>query len=148
MLLQKYLGGTGGNRDDSVYPTVGGSHLLAGYPKSNDRRLSGHRGDSECWVEKPTGNSTFVPDFSTRENKNMQLWPNPATDEITITYGNSIPSDAPIRLRLFDLTGKVIFEKEMTPSGKNATTLSLAALSQGMYIVEMEINGENREADL
>lgn len=78
----------------------------------------------------------------------MQLWPNPATDEITITYGNSIPSDAPIRLRLFDLTGKVIFEKEMTPSGKNATTLSLAALSQGMYIVEMEINGENREADL
>lgn len=71
------------------------------------------------------------------------VWPNPASDEITISFTNS-KSNAPATIRLYDLTGRIVMEEKIASSGKNSITLNIASLNKGMYMVEMEVNGEKQ----
>ena len=61
-------------------------------------------------------------------------------DEITISFTIS-KSNAPSTIRLYDLTGRIVMEEKITSSEKNSTTVNIASLNKGMYLVEMEVNG-------
>jgi hypothetical protein len=66
----------------------------------------------------------------------ISLYPNPATSSLTITYNGPLSKDAYIFI--YDLTGRLMYACPLTG---NETTISVANLSQGMYICRINANG-------
>ena len=66
------------------------------------------------------------------EKQTISIWPNPATDQVRIqNNGNTIFSKA----QVFDLSGRMVSEKRLDPSGIN--TISVSSLPRGIYIVKV-----------
>lgn len=61
------------------------------------------------------------------------VYPNPATDFITIGYGTETPGHD-VKIQLTDITGKLIFETSASPVG-NIQLLDLASLNRGLYLL-------------
>ena len=67
------------------------------------------------------------------EKQTISIWPNPATDQVRIqNNGNTIFSKA----QVFDLSGRMVSEKRLDPSGIN--TISVSSLPKGIYIVKVQ----------
>jgi len=64
----------------------------------------------------------------------IQLFPNPATDVLTVR----IDSDDETSISLFDLKGKLVLDQTVTNS---ETSISVSHLDPGMYIVQIENEG-------
>jgi len=63
------------------------------------------------------------------EQNFFHLFPNPASTYLTIQSENNIPS--PTTLQLFDLTGRMVLQKQLTG---NTTVVSLNDVSKGIYL--------------
>ncbi len=61
----------------------------------------------------------------------VQVYPNPATDQITVRTNNFAAGSIAIR----DITGRLL--QEVTPGGKAGTTLSLTGYPAGSYLIEV-----------
>ncbi|SDL63020.1 Por secretion system C-terminal sorting domain-containing protein [Catalinimonas alkaloidigena] len=64
----------------------------------------------------------------------LQLYPNPATHELTLSGG--FTAGGTVRLRLIGPSGKVVRETTQTADG-NALRVPIAALPRGLYFVEV-----------
>jgi hypothetical protein len=74
----------------------------------------------------------------------VNVFPNPATDLVTIQFNAADESN--YRLRLTDMLGREIFVKEGTTSeGKNTMQLGLETLNGGVYFVEIQ-SGEGSQS--
>jgi hypothetical protein len=73
-------------------------------------------------------------------NWNLQLFPNPTKHEIQLKY--NLPKEDKIQIALYDLTGKLILEKNLGTknAGENQDNLDLRKLAAGTYICR--ISGE------
>jgi hypothetical protein len=73
-------------------------------------------------------------------NWNLQLFPNPTKDEIQLKY--NLSKDDKIQIALYELTGKLILEKNFGTknAGENQDNLDLRQLAAGTYICR--IRGE------
>jgi hypothetical protein len=73
-------------------------------------------------------------------NWNLQLFPNPTKDEIQLKY--NLPKEDKINISLYDLTGKLVLEKNAGSknAGENQDNLDLRQLAAGNYICR--ISGE------
>jgi hypothetical protein len=73
-------------------------------------------------------------------NWNLQLFPNPTKDEIQLKY--NLSKDDKIQIALYDLTGKLILEKDAGTknAGENQDNFDLRQLDVGTYICR--ISGE------
>ena len=76
---------------------------------------------------------TLVP---ITETENIAVFPNPATDLLTVQYRSNSASDADIEVR--DLLGKVVFRTVL--KSNQANELSLQDLSSGVYILIVSNN--------
>jgi len=67
----------------------------------------------------------------------LNIYPNPAHDNMTITIpGTSLKSSS---LKLFSMDGKVVFREEFKSTNSHfSKTVSLAGIAAGVYIFEME----------
>ena len=64
----------------------------------------------------------------------FSLYPNPANNNVIIKY---LPAgNEEVQLRVFDLSGKSVFEKTI-PNGHNLFQLESADWNAGLYFVEM-----------
>lgn len=70
----------------------------------------------------------------------VSIFPNPAVNEVRVTYTASESSEA--ILKIYDITGKVVlvngYESQI---GENAQKVDVSTLAEGVYILEL-INGE------
>ncbi len=89
-------------------------------------------------VKVPGGNEDYVTECSSGQgineftnNLQFNLYPNPATTEVTIE--TSI--DKPYSIRIFSLLGELIYSKEQLASEK--ADIELTGLSKGVYVVEL-----------
>jgi hypothetical protein len=75
---------------------------------------------------------TGVEDVATEvePGNSMLIYPNPATDEVTIFVGNQDEQ----RIRIMDINGKLMFEET---SFQDHINLNVSFLSSGIYFVEM-----------
>jgi Secretion system C-terminal sorting domain len=75
---------------------------------------------------------------------NLTCFPNPANDELNMTY--VIESKETISLQLIDLNGSILKEAVVKNSNNdlNSYTMDVSDLSEGMYVLKM-IGGENSE---
>jgi hypothetical protein len=62
----------------------------------------------------------------------IQVFPNPASDQVRITGSDRIE-----RIRLTDLTGKTVLDERILPGG----TLQLPALTEGVYLLNLHEEG-------
>jgi hypothetical protein len=71
-------------------------------------------------------------------------FPNPFESELYILFSNSV--DASVDVRLTDMTGRIVLEKSISPfPGREFIKLQdgLAALSKGVYLLNVEIQGNS-----
>jgi hypothetical protein len=65
----------------------------------------------------------------------MNLFPNPATDLVTLQLNNDIHSGQ-VKIEIFENTGRLLFETAQTVSD-DETTLSVSELKAGYYLVKI-----------
>jgi hypothetical protein len=123
----------------SFYPN---SKLLAGVPKDGDPRNSG----VSIRVTDGTVNvdQSFVihvdlpsPVNDIRDAKNF-IYPNPATDRITLVAENR---SSDLAFDLFDLTGKLVLHKVFCTSCEAVIIFSESGVEPGAYIYKMSSAG-------
>jgi len=68
--------------------------------------------------------------------EDMNLYPNPATDQIHIAF--SLQNAEPVTCRLTDATGKILQTEQLSATtGDNHHTINVANLAHGFYFLEM-----------
>jgi hypothetical protein len=77
----------------------------------------------------------------TRTDKGFNIasvFPSPTQDEVTVQF-NTTTSEERIRLRVTDIMGRLLLEQPIeAQKGLNTTTLSLANLPAGMYLIGLD----------
>jgi hypothetical protein len=88
-----------------------------------------------------TVNCTQRPELSTAaEAQHATLYPNPATENVTVTFNTSQASQYTIRL--IDMTGRIIFsEKGKSAEGSNRLEFGVADYAKGVYCFILEQEG-------
>jgi len=87
---------------------------------------------------------TFAPKTSgtlePKEISSFEIFPNPAVDQLTVTYTLDAASDC--NLSVSNATGQLVRTQTAIPQaiGKNQYNLSLASLSNGIYFLHMQTN--------
>ncbi len=66
----------------------------------------------------------------------FDIFPNPATSEIIINLPANVSQN--ISIKAFDLSGKLIFMKELNNVENGFPTLDISSLSPGNYLIELE----------
>lgn len=71
---------------------------------------------------------------------NITLYPNPFTENLNISF-NSINNEK-IEIRLYDITGKLILNKDYSIStGNNSINVNTTDLSGGVYVINIQNSG-------
>lgn len=72
------------------------------------------------------GGAVFIPFFE----KEIEIYPNPATRYITINLNDEKPN----KLEIVDITGKIVFQTKNVEKNQN---INLSSLKQGMYFLRI-----------
>lgn len=85
--------------------------------------------------------TTSVNELDNRTFKFNHIYPNPANNEVNVSFRLKEAADVTIRVR--DLAGRVVTEaaEGMLSEGGHKSTLALNSLNAGMYFVELSANG-------
>jgi len=95
--------------------------------------------DDMYWMPKATALK------ETNANANVLVYPNPVTNG-QFTVKNSEPN-SDLKLRIFDLTGKEVFSKEILTSNDNSIQLG-NQLSKGVYMLSLKGKNINKQEKL
>lgn len=68
------------------------------------------------------------------------LWPNPAKDNLNLRYHTSAAGD--VSCTILDIAGPVVFNENFSAfRGLNRETISMAEMTEGMYLVNLKVPG-------
>ena len=94
------------------------------------------------------GNNVYVDDITIADgavgineisSSSMLIYPNPATDQLTISFQAS-QSDLAV-VRLMDSAGRIVCEKSVSPSpGKTLVSMDVSVLAKGFYVASLSSN--------
>lgn len=74
-------------------------------------------------------------------NLSLSIYPNPATNEITLKYPDNLNQTVPTSLSIISLGGKVVFEQILSNSNRGSQlTLPIPDLSNGVYTILLQNN--------
>ncbi|MFH2094240.1 MAG: T9SS type A sorting domain-containing protein, partial [Bacteroidota bacterium] len=85
--------------------------------------------------------SVPVGKISASRESDIYIYPNPATDQLSINFSLHQPYSAEIKL--YNAIGKVVYSKSITNAKQHFTKLDVSSLPAGLYFVEV-VNGSNR----
>jgi hypothetical protein len=123
----------------TFYPN---SKLLAGVPHEGDPRNSGvsvRVSDGKVNVDQSFVIHTDLPSpVSDIKDAKNYIYPNPATDRITIVAENR---NSDLTFDLFDLTGKLVLHKVFCTSCEAVVTFSESGIEPGAYIYKTGTSG-------
>lgn len=71
----------------------------------------------------------------------LEIYPNPSSGTMTLTY--KLPVFSPVKVRIYDLQGRLVTQliQEWQESGTQSLTLDASELNPGIYICMLESNG-------
>ena len=72
--------------------------------------------------------------------ESFEVYPNPTDGLVSIHY--DLPSKSPSTIRIISLLGELIYEMEFEESKRVEAKLDLFDLSAGVYLVELDLDGE------
>jgi hypothetical protein len=68
------------------------------------------------------------------ESKILNVYPNPATDNINITFAGTT---ANIQLSIYDISGKEVFGQQIKNQGLNQEKIAVSSLKKGIYFITL-----------
>ncbi len=71
----------------------------------------------------------------------VQIYPNPSCGEVNFLVNGANKEN--INVKIFDIAGKMIFEKNLNVSGVSNTSFDFSELSKGLYVVNVSTVKEN-----
>jgi len=76
----------------------------------------------------------------------LQVFPNPATDELGVRLELNETSD--VTIRMYDMLGRVVLNQNTIslPAGDNFEKLNVTSLNSGTYFLQINVNGLNTSA--
>lgn len=117
----------------------GNSNTLVNYQAIDRQPLSGvnyYRLRQTDLSGVATLSKVIALDFSKAGVLNM--FPNPATDQITLNHAFETG-----KISIFDATGRLVFTQNIAQSTtKEGTLINISELSQGVYWVQLEVDGQ------
>jgi hypothetical protein len=75
-----------------------------------------------------------------KQKNQLTVSPNPATDKITISFPATTSEN--ITIKIFSITGEVVFEKLQTSNIKHQTAIDVTGLSNGLYFLNVQTGKE------
>ncbi|MBK9489879.1 MAG: T9SS type A sorting domain-containing protein [Haliscomenobacter sp.] len=82
---------------------------------------------------------------NTAQSLQLGLYPNPAQEELYLSFENMALGNARASIRILHPTGAVLRRWTLdTSPGKNTTLLNVQELPAGWYLLEMQLNGERQ----
>lgn len=83
----------------------------------------------------------FNNSISPLEIGNLKMFPNPATDNITIN--GTVATTKPVTIELFTLTGAKVLSRNVGSVSKLNETVSVRDLAKGTYVVSIKAGGQS-----
>ena len=115
---------------------VGASNMMTIAPKYQ-ALLDANTPKTKNSMNNPNSNSA---NMNTNNESSVSIYPNPATDYITIELMNVVDNDK-TNITLTDLTGKVVYTNEVSQISR--LTLNTNSFSKGMYILNVKTGSKN-----
>ena len=83
-----------------------------------------------------------------RNSYNLNIYPNPSSGEISVSYQLAKSSD--VKLSIIDFSGIEIYAmpEEKQTQGNHSQTIKISQFSEGTYIVNLRIDGQNESRKL
>ncbi|HLG34353.1 MAG TPA: T9SS type A sorting domain-containing protein [Bacteroidia bacterium] len=137
MEWQKSLGGTENDYSHSILQTNDGGFLIAGETYSSDDDVVGSHGAFDVWIVK------LAPEVGVEELdsfSSLNLFPNPATSEITVQSGKFKVE----RIEMYSVVGERIERLTPTLSKGEGVRVDVSALPSGIYFVTVTDDAGNR----
>ena len=79
----------------------------------------------------------FVDGNETEQNNSVSIFPNPASDKITVNISSLTSKNADVKIN--DLMGKIVFSHQYNLEDGNASAeIDIADLSKGMYLIQIQ----------
>ncbi len=134
MLWQKCFGGSQTEYEADFIIDSSNAIIFAGMAGSNDFDVSGHHGGGDYWIVKLVPDTiTGIPNVQSSTN-NLQLFPNPAQNQITITLPPTF-TQGPAVLTVFDMLGKQVLKQSI--SNQTSHILNLKSFPAGVYYMQV-----------
>ena len=124
-------------------PTSGTGYLYADVNGVNDDATVGGDQVSAVTAITLTPQSTAGVATHTEKIDGLSVFPNPATDNVRITY--TLKECGMVSVKLYNLSGELVADllNETQDVGmQNATANLPAGLAKGLYMVKLNVNGE------
>lgn len=86
------------------------------------------------WMDDNMIGSCPVSSTSEIQNLSIKVFPNPFRETLFFQFDRSMPSDS--QVRLFNVTGQLLFEKSI-PKGSSSFTLAHLNMPEGLYIYQL-----------
>ena len=84
------------------------------------------------FVQKQLGNTSSIG--VPKEVSMLDVYPNPATDHINVLFD----TQADAQIRIFDMSGRMVYNQRLNTSGFNQHTISINHLQNGIYTIIIE----------
>jgi hypothetical protein len=142
------------NAPISLFSGAAVSVVAGGFLTPNDENVTGLQ-EFGLFVFTPNGGPFIaLPSIPVSVNnqsldiQNIQMFPNPASDNARISFNSLNSGDCLIKV--MDLNGRSVknIPSFMANSGMNTIEIDLTGIASGMYIVQVEINGERADMRL
>jgi len=136
------FGGPGKEAFQAIATTGQGDYVLAGYSNSNESD------DMNFWLMKFSENASGVDSFINRETVDCRIWPNPASDAISVS--TVVPGSGYVQLQLTDVSGRIVRDyrlKGLRP-GLMTKHIDITGLLPGMYFCTVNCNGNRKTIEL
>jgi hypothetical protein len=134
---QKCLGGTYNDQAYSVQQTADGGYMVAGSTDSNDGDVTGNHGGADYWVVKLFPYVLGIEEET--NNSFVNLFPNPATNELTIENGKLRIE----KIELYNAVGEVVLNYQLSTINYQLS-VDVSQLLPGVYFVAVTDDKGNK----
>ncbi|NVN93678.1 MAG: T9SS type A sorting domain-containing protein [Bacteroidetes bacterium] len=127
------------------YPITTGNHLLSWVYEKDNSTVSG----SDCaWVDFivlpaiQTNIGVNIDEFSTENTVQLSIFPNPANDNINVSY--KLQTNTDVSLKIFNANGQMIYDNDngYKVAGSYSVGLNGLLLSKGVYLISLRTNNQ------
>jgi len=93
-------------------------------------------------MEPQTMQLSYVGIEDVFANGQINVYPNPVKDQLVVSFNSIVSSD--VQASLIDITGKkLVVSNFKANSGDNSFSVDMAAISKGLYFLEVTVNGQS-----
>lgn len=126
---------------EAKFTSIAGGNLAGDL---RDELIIGQRTGGLFYLQRDKNAILAIDDFNTSHASLFSIYPNPTSGKISVLAKHET-NNCPATIKLMDISGKtLIYQNSKTSNGYLNETISLGAFPAGLYILELELNG-NKE---